>query len=180
MCFRFWAPAAGGFDPFFLRVSRGAAGLRVEHSVPCPDTRRPALTAWLADTPPCPVGSRRGPWEQRCPSQLHPPSRPVDIRRSWKSWQIVSVQSAPVNPRCHGRLALCREGTSTAFDKSFPRFYTGIDFLSCGVVLSYRRYQRSNELRELCLLGYLSKLQSPDPGPVLPIHCLTPFQVTRP
>ncbi|XP_067096081.1 polynucleotide 5'-hydroxyl-kinase NOL9 [Osmerus mordax] len=39
------------------------------------------------------------------------------------------------------------------------------------------RYQRSNELRELCLLGYLSKLQSPDPGPVLPIHCLTPFQV---
>lgn len=39
------------------------------------------------------------------------------------------------------------------------------------------RYQRSNEQRELCLLGYLSKLQNPDPGLVVPIHCLTPFQV---
>lgn len=39
------------------------------------------------------------------------------------------------------------------------------------------RHQRSNELRDLALLGYLSQLQSAEPGPVLPLHCLTPYQV---
>ncbi|MED6269694.1 hypothetical protein CHARACLAT_002308 [Characodon lateralis] len=38
-------------------------------------------------------------------------------------------------------------------------------------------HQRSNEHRELSLLGYLSQLQSPDPGPVRPLHTLTPYQV---
>lgn len=41
----------------------------------------------------------------------------------------------------------------------------------------YRTHQRSNEHRELSLLGYLSQLQSPDPGPVRPLHTLTPYQV---
>lgn len=38
-------------------------------------------------------------------------------------------------------------------------------------------HQRSNEHRELSLLGYLSQLQSLDPGPVRPLHTLTPYQV---
>lgn len=40
-----------------------------------------------------------------------------------------------------------------------------------------RKHQRSNEHRELSLLAYLSQLQSPDPGPVRPLHSLTPYQV---
>lgn len=39
------------------------------------------------------------------------------------------------------------------------------------------RLQRTNELRDLALLGYLSQLQSPDSGPVRPLHSLTPYQV---
>uniref|UniRef100_A0A672HW74 Polynucleotide 5'-hydroxyl-kinase NOL9 n=1 Tax=Salarias fasciatus TaxID=181472 RepID=A0A672HW74_SALFA len=39
------------------------------------------------------------------------------------------------------------------------------------------RHQRTNELRELSLLGYLSQLQSSDSGPVRPLHSLTPYQV---
>ncbi|XP_076023277.1 polynucleotide 5'-hydroxyl-kinase NOL9 [Genypterus blacodes] len=39
------------------------------------------------------------------------------------------------------------------------------------------KHQRSNEHRELLLLAYLSQLQSPDPGPVRPLHSLTPYQV---
>lgn len=39
------------------------------------------------------------------------------------------------------------------------------------------KHQRSNELRELSLLSYLSQLQSADPGPVRPLHSLTPYQV---
>ncbi|XP_056129314.1 polynucleotide 5'-hydroxyl-kinase NOL9 [Lampris incognitus] len=41
------------------------------------------------------------------------------------------------------------------------------------------KHQRSNELRELSLLAYLSQLQSPDPGPVRPLHCLIPYQVPQ-
>ncbi|CAL8325958.1 unnamed protein product [Merluccius merluccius] len=39
------------------------------------------------------------------------------------------------------------------------------------------KHQRSNELRELTLLAYLSQLQEADPGPVRQLHCLTPYQV---
>lgn len=39
------------------------------------------------------------------------------------------------------------------------------------------RHQRTNEHRELSLLGYLSQLQSPDPRSIRPLHCLTPYQV---
>ncbi|XP_022618808.1 polynucleotide 5'-hydroxyl-kinase NOL9 [Seriola dumerili] len=39
------------------------------------------------------------------------------------------------------------------------------------------KHQRSNEHRELSLLAYLSQLQPPDPGPVRPLHSLTPYQV---
>ncbi|XP_028663228.1 polynucleotide 5'-hydroxyl-kinase NOL9 [Erpetoichthys calabaricus] len=35
----------------------------------------------------------------------------------------------------------------------------------------------SNVLRDLALLGYFSQLQSADPGPVIPLHCFTPYQV---
>uniref|UniRef100_A0A3Q3X3F4 Polynucleotide 5'-hydroxyl-kinase NOL9 n=1 Tax=Mola mola TaxID=94237 RepID=A0A3Q3X3F4_MOLML len=41
----------------------------------------------------------------------------------------------------------------------------------------YRTVRRSNEQRELSLLAYLSRVQSPDPGPVRPLHSLTPYQV---
>lgn len=39
------------------------------------------------------------------------------------------------------------------------------------------KHQRSNELRELSLLAYLSQLQDADQGPVRQLHCLTPYQV---
>ncbi|KAJ3586443.1 hypothetical protein NHX12_012841 [Muraenolepis orangiensis] len=39
------------------------------------------------------------------------------------------------------------------------------------------KHQRSNELRELSLMGYLSELQEADQGPVRQLHCLTPYQV---
>ncbi|KAL7859344.1 hypothetical protein SRHO_G00144910 [Serrasalmus rhombeus] len=39
------------------------------------------------------------------------------------------------------------------------------------------RHQRSNELRDLALLGYFSHLQSSEPGPIRPLHCFTPYQV---
>ncbi|XP_068453468.1 polynucleotide 5'-hydroxyl-kinase NOL9 [Clinocottus analis] len=39
------------------------------------------------------------------------------------------------------------------------------------------KHQRTNELRELSMLAYLSQLQSPDPGPIRPLHSLTPYQV---
>lgn len=39
------------------------------------------------------------------------------------------------------------------------------------------KHQRTNEHRELSLLAYLSQLQSPEPGPVRPLHSLTPYQV---
>ncbi|KAG7256737.1 hypothetical protein CRUP_009120, partial [Coryphaenoides rupestris] len=38
------------------------------------------------------------------------------------------------------------------------------------------KHQRSNELRELSLLAYLSQLQDTDQGPVRQLHCLTPYQ----
>ncbi|XP_061908554.1 polynucleotide 5'-hydroxyl-kinase NOL9 [Entelurus aequoreus] len=41
------------------------------------------------------------------------------------------------------------------------------------------RLQRSNELRDMALLAYLSQLQSADPGPVRPLHSLTPYQVAH-
>lgn len=41
------------------------------------------------------------------------------------------------------------------------------------------KHQRTNELRELSLLAYLSQLQSPDPGPIRPLHTLTPYQVPQ-
>lgn len=41
------------------------------------------------------------------------------------------------------------------------------------------KHQRTNEQRELSLLAYLSQLQSPDPGPVRPLHSLTPYQVSH-
>ncbi|XP_062871334.1 polynucleotide 5'-hydroxyl-kinase NOL9 [Trichomycterus rosablanca] len=39
------------------------------------------------------------------------------------------------------------------------------------------RHQRSNVLRDLALLAYLSQLQPEEPGPILPLHCFTPYQV---
>ncbi|KAM6928562.1 polynucleotide 5'-hydroxyl-kinase NOL9 isoform 1-T3 [Lycodopsis pacificus] len=39
------------------------------------------------------------------------------------------------------------------------------------------KHQRSNEHRELSLLAYLSQLQSPDLGPIRPLHTLVPYQV---
>uniref|UniRef100_A0A3Q2E3L5 Nucleolar protein 9 n=1 Tax=Cyprinodon variegatus TaxID=28743 RepID=A0A3Q2E3L5_CYPVA len=61
-----------------------------------------------------------------------------------------------------------------------PRAYTHLsvqsEFLNVGRQ-GTATHQRSNEHRELSLLGYLSQLQSPDPGPVRPLHTLTPYQV---
>ncbi|XP_039509061.1 polynucleotide 5'-hydroxyl-kinase NOL9 [Pimephales promelas] len=39
------------------------------------------------------------------------------------------------------------------------------------------QHRRSNELRDLALLSYFSKLQSSEPGPIRPLHCFIPYQV---
>ncbi|XP_023690702.2 polynucleotide 5'-hydroxyl-kinase NOL9 [Paramormyrops kingsleyae] len=39
-------------------------------------------------------------------------------------------------------------------------------------------YHRSNIVRDLALLAYFSQLQSPDPEPIRPLHCFTPYQVS--
>ncbi|XP_077569974.1 polynucleotide 5'-hydroxyl-kinase NOL9 [Stigmatopora nigra] len=39
------------------------------------------------------------------------------------------------------------------------------------------KHQRTNEQRDLSLMAYLGQLQSTDPGPVRPLHFLTPYQV---
>lgn len=57
-----------------------------------------------------------------------------------------------------------------------PSFQT-ISFIGDVCIVFDRKHQRSNEHRELSLLAYLSQLQSPDPGPVRPLHSLTPYQV---
>lgn len=64
------------------------------------------------------------------------------------------------------------QAVSALTAKHFP-FY--VIFRGCVVIC--RKHQRSNEHRELSLLAYLSQLQSPDPGPVRPLHSLTPYQV---
>ncbi|XP_051947607.1 polynucleotide 5'-hydroxyl-kinase NOL9-like [Xyrauchen texanus] len=47
----------------------------------------------------------------------------------------------------------------------------------CAGTSGKMRHQRSNELRDLALLSYFSKMQSPDPGPIRPLHCFIPYQV---
>ncbi|XP_040901639.1 polynucleotide 5'-hydroxyl-kinase NOL9 [Toxotes jaculatrix] len=75
--------------------------------------------------------------------------------------------------------------TQTALDEftdshSPPRSYTHLivqsEFQAVGRQ-GTAKHQRANEQRELSLLAYLSQLQSPDPGPVRPLHSLTPYQV---
>ncbi|XP_063063938.1 polynucleotide 5'-hydroxyl-kinase NOL9 [Engraulis encrasicolus] len=39
------------------------------------------------------------------------------------------------------------------------------------------RHQRSNELRDLALMGYFSQMQAPDSNVIRPLHCFTPYQV---
>lgn len=61
-----------------------------------------------------------------------------------------------------------------------PRSYTHLivqsEFLGVGRQ-GTARHQRSNEMRELSLLAYLSQMQSSDLGPVRPLHSLVPYQV---
>lgn len=61
-----------------------------------------------------------------------------------------------------------------------PKIYTHLnvqaDFQGVGRQ-GTAKHQRSNEQRDLSLLAYLSQLQSPDPGPVRPLHSLVPYQV---
>uniref|UniRef100_I3KIC7 Polynucleotide 5'-hydroxyl-kinase NOL9 n=1 Tax=Oreochromis niloticus TaxID=8128 RepID=I3KIC7_ORENI len=63
---------------------------------------------------------------------------------------------------------------------SHPRMYSHIsiqaEFQGVGSQ-GTAKHQRSNEQRDLSLLAYLSQLQYPDPGPVRPLHSLTPYQV---
>ncbi|XP_063321603.1 polynucleotide 5'-hydroxyl-kinase NOL9 [Pelmatolapia mariae] len=75
--------------------------------------------------------------------------------------------------------------TQTALDEfteshSPPRIYSHIsiqaEFQGVGSQ-GTAKHQRSNEQRDLSLLAYLSQLQCPDPGPVRPLHSLTPYQV---
>ncbi|XP_076133118.1 polynucleotide 5'-hydroxyl-kinase NOL9 isoform X2 [Alosa pseudoharengus] len=40
------------------------------------------------------------------------------------------------------------------------------------------RHQRSNELRDLALMGYFSQMQAPDSSLIRPLHCFTPYQVS--
>ncbi|XP_041096192.1 polynucleotide 5'-hydroxyl-kinase NOL9 isoform X2 [Polyodon spathula] len=58
-----------------------------------------------------------------------------------------------------------------------PRGHTLLEFTGAGAARNVR--YRCNVLRDLALLGYFSQLQSvdPEPGPALPLHSFTPYQV---
>uniref|UniRef100_A0A7N8X0T9 Polynucleotide 5'-hydroxyl-kinase NOL9 n=1 Tax=Mastacembelus armatus TaxID=205130 RepID=A0A7N8X0T9_9TELE len=60
--------------------------------------------------------------------------------------------------------------------RSYNHFIVQSDFQGVGRQ-GTAKHQRTNEHRELSLLAYLSQLQCPDPGPVRPLHSLTPYQV---
>uniref|UniRef100_A0A8C5HPM8 Polynucleotide 5'-hydroxyl-kinase NOL9 n=1 Tax=Gouania willdenowi TaxID=441366 RepID=A0A8C5HPM8_GOUWI len=60
--------------------------------------------------------------------------------------------------------------------RSYTHFLVQSEFLDVGRQ-GTAKHQRTNEQRELSMLGYLSQLQSDDPGPVRALHSLTPYQV---
>ncbi|KAJ8016939.1 hypothetical protein DPEC_G00012560 [Dallia pectoralis] len=99
--------------------------------------------------------------KELCP-QLTP-----DFLRSSHGWQThPPAQSALVEDG----------GGSHSAQRSYTLFSLTSEFDGAGRS-SEMRHQRSNELRDLALLGYFSQMQSPDPGPIKPLHCFTPYQV---
>lgn len=127
----------------------------------CPQSRVSQDGTRLSDAPTCPDRSGRVYREPQSPQKLHSPYCTIRVSRCGTSRDSVSTpQSACVCINI-GKLSPSR---STCFI-----VYVCIVF--------DRKHQRANEHRELSLLAYLSQLQSPEPGPVRPIHSLTPFQV---
>uniref|UniRef100_A0A8C7D6Y2 Polynucleotide 5'-hydroxyl-kinase NOL9 n=1 Tax=Oncorhynchus kisutch TaxID=8019 RepID=A0A8C7D6Y2_ONCKI len=96
-----------------------------------------------------------------CP-QLTP-----EFLRSSHGWQT--------HPPVQSALGEDNSGTHPA-QRSYTLFRIHSEFEGAGRP-GEMRHQRSNEQRDLALLGYFSQLQSPEPGPVRPLHCFTPYQV---
>lgn len=136
----------------------------------------------------------RTPWHHRPWQRNRPISSQCRVTCSSASTRSLKGPAPPGN--C--KLCVWSAGSCEWFDMSFLRDYIaghvtvclisrnkqrGGEALHCSrhaETLSFflfRRHQRSNELRDLALLGYFSQLQSAEPGPICPLHCFTPYQV---
>ncbi|XP_010873621.2 polynucleotide 5'-hydroxyl-kinase NOL9 [Esox lucius] len=97
------------------------------------------------------------------------PQLTTDFLRSSHGWHThPPAQSALVEDGCGGH----------STQHSHTLFSVNSEFEGAGRQ-GEMRHQRSNELRDLALLGYFSQMQSPEPGPVRPLHCFTPYQVAH-
>uniref|UniRef100_A0A8C1SAS8 Polynucleotide 5'-hydroxyl-kinase NOL9 n=1 Tax=Cyprinus carpio TaxID=7962 RepID=A0A8C1SAS8_CYPCA len=89
-----------------------------------------------------------------------------DLLRTARGWQT----HPPTPP------TLTEEPASHPSIRSHVFFSVQSEFEGAGTS-GVMQHQRSNELRDLALLSYFSQLQSPEPGPIRPLHCLIPYQV---
>lgn len=158
---RIWIPAAGWHDPLLPRLTRRPARSQRCHPLSRPHAGLSEGGAGLPDTPTCTDGSGQVHREPESPKELHPPFRTVRVSVSGTPGNRVSTKPSTEHA---ASVSLCFSSTAETVHwwLLFPR-----------------KHQRSNELRELSLLAYLSRVQSPDPGPVRPLHSLTPYQVHR-
>lgn len=149
---RIWIWAAGGHDSLLTGVTRCPAWSRRCHTLSRSHPRVSQNSAWLPDTPTRPDSPGRVHREPHPTKKLHSPHCAVRIPGSGMSRNNVSpplqVNSWQWSLMPH------------------PLWY-----------LVGRRHQRSNEMRELSLLAYLSQMQSSDLGPVRPLQSLVPYQV---
>lgn len=149
---RIWISAAGGHDSLLTGVARCPARSRRCHPLSRCHPRVSQNSARLPDAPTRPDSPGRVHREPHPPKKLHSPHCTVRIPGSGTSRNSVSP---PLQVHSwHWSL--------------MPN------------VLWYlvdRRHQRSNEMRELSLLAYLSQMQSSDLGPVRPLQSLVPYQV---
>lgn len=149
---RIWIPAARGHDSLLTGVARCPARSRRRHPLSRSHPRVSQNSARLPDAPTRPDSPGRVHREPHPPEKLHSPHCAVGVPGSRPSRNSVSLPLEFVSWRCSMMLYM----------------------LWC---LVDRRHQRSNEMRELSLLAYLSQMQSADLGPVRPLHSLVPYQV---
>ena len=98
---RIWFGAAGGPAPFLPGDPRGAAEPRPDPAVLAAHRRVPENCAGFPDSPARPDRPQRVHGEPRPLQNLHPPARPVAVRRSGNTGQSVRRAAAftGVNPR---------------------------------------------------------------------------------
>ncbi|KAL1020591.1 hypothetical protein UPYG_G00002140 [Umbra pygmaea] len=95
------------------------------------------------------------------------PKLTPDFLRSAHGWQT--------HPPAQSALGEETSGSHPA-QQSYTLFSVNSEFEGAGCQ-GPTRHQRKNELRDMALLSYFSQMQSPESGPMRPLHCFTPYQV---